>query len=341
MSTVDKTEPALHGDNPVASTSSAQSDRQALCTVAFERTRMPMVIADASIADSPIVLANEAFLNLTGYTADEVIGKNCRFLQGPGTSREAIQGVRTALAQGREVDVELLNYRKDGSAFWNQLHISPIRDDSGTVIYYFASQIDVTEFRRIERLEESEHRLLKEVDHRSKNVMAVVNSIVRLSNSEDPAQYASSIQHRVEALARIHVLLAENGWKPISLGALIGQQLEAFKGLSADLSGEKSVTVDPVNAQPVALLIHELISNAATHGALASPSGKLAITWRPSLTDGFEIDWREFGGAAPRTERKSGFGSIMIDGLIRKQMGGTIEREWKDEGLSVFIRLPS
>jgi PAS domain S-box-containing protein len=331
----------VHGDSPVASSPEVRADRKELCTVAFERTRMPMVIADATGPNNPIILANKSFLDLTGYSSSEVIGKDCRFLQGAGTSEAAIAEIRSGLAQGREVDVELINYRKDGSSFWNQLHISPIRDDAGTVIYYFASQIDVSDYRRIERLEASEHRLLKEVDHRSKNVLAVVNSIVRLSNAEDPTQYAASIQHRIEALALVHVLLASKGWAPIPLGELIGQQIRSFGSFRAELHGPDEVAVDAVNAQPVALVIHELSANAATHGSLASPSGTISITWRVSASGGYEIDWLERGGAAPRHERKPGFGSVMVDGLVRRQMGGTIERDWADDGLSVFIKLPA
>ncbi|MFN7025678.1 MAG: PAS domain-containing protein, partial [Pseudorhizobium sp.] len=154
----------VHGDVPVASLPTGFGDRKELGTVAFERTRMPMVMTDARLQDNPIVLANQAFLQLTGYAADEVLGRNCRFLQGTSTSAAAIAELRLAIAEGREVDVELLNYRKDGTVFWNQLHVTPIHDDAGDIAYFFASQIDITEFRKVQSLEASEHRLLMEVD---------------------------------------------------------------------------------------------------------------------------------------------------------------------------------
>jgi PAS domain S-box-containing protein len=169
--------------------------------MAFERTRMPMVVVDARAADYPIVLANKSFLDLTGYTAEEVIGRNCRFLQGIDTSPAAVAKIRAILREERTADVEILNYRKDGTAFWNRLHVSPIQDDDGKLLYFFGSQIDVTEYRRVRALEETEHRLLKEVDHRTKNALAIVESIVRLSNTESPARYAASIQNRVQAIA--------------------------------------------------------------------------------------------------------------------------------------------
>ena len=186
---------------------------------------MPMVITDARLPDNPIVLANKAFLELTGYSADEVIGRNCRFLQGEDTSAEAVAEIRRAIEGEHDLEIEILNYRKDGSAFWNQLGLSPVHNDAGKLLYFFASQIDVTELRKIQILEESEHRLLKEVDHRARNALAVVNSIVRLSRADDAARYADAIQKRVAVLAQAHTLLAERGWVELPLHEVIADQL--------------------------------------------------------------------------------------------------------------------
>jgi PAS domain S-box-containing protein len=115
----------LHGDLPSASAKAALADRKELAAIAFERTRMPMVVTDARKPDHPIVLANKSFLELTGFTAEEVIGRNCRFLQGPATSPIAVAEIRAGIADEREVSVESLNYKKGGEAFWNRLHLSP------------------------------------------------------------------------------------------------------------------------------------------------------------------------------------------------------------------------
>lgn len=193
----------LHGDSPSASSKVASADRKELAAIAFERTRMPMVVADARAPDLPIVLANKSFLELTGYAAEEVLGRNCRFLQGPATSPTAVAEIRAGIADEREVDVEILNYKKSGEQFWNRLHLSPVHGDDGQILYVFGSQIDITDYRRIEALEASEHRLLREVDHRAKNVLAIVDSIVRLSNAEDPALYAASSRPSARACPRL------------------------------------------------------------------------------------------------------------------------------------------
>src|SRR5579875_1123264 len=141
-------ERSFRGDPPAAADPGVLPDRRELALVAVERTRMPMVVTDPRQPDNPIVLANAAFLQLTGYEAEEVLGRNCRFLQGRDTDPADVDLIRRELAKGEDhISVELLNYRKDGSVFWNQLAISPVTDESGAVIYYFASQKDVTERR--------------------------------------------------------------------------------------------------------------------------------------------------------------------------------------------------
>jgi PAS domain S-box-containing protein len=299
-----------------------------------------MVVTDPRQPDNPIVLANEAFLNFSGYTAQEVIGRNCRFLQGPGTSPLAIAELRSGLAEQKDVNVELLNYRKDGSPVWVQLHISPIRDDSGELAYYFGSQLDVTEQRRIEGLEASEHRLLMEVDHRARNVLAVVNGIVRLSRSDDPARYAASIQQRVQALALAHTLLADVGWRRVPLEALLRQQITPFGAGRVTLGGPQ-ILLPADQVQPMALMVHELIANTASHGALSRRDGTLAVTWSV-VTDvgGFELQWKETGGPAPAGPPTPGFGMVMIRGVVESQLRGRVRFDWEPDGLTVTVTVP-
>ncbi|WP_171058148.1 diguanylate cyclase domain-containing protein [Modestobacter altitudinis] len=108
-----------------------------------------IVIADASLPGLPLVYVNTAFLRLTGYSADEVLGRNCRFLQGSGTDPTQVQPISRRLLAGRDVHTVLLNYRRDGSAFWNEVHISPVTDAGGNITHYIGNQLDVTS--RVER----------------------------------------------------------------------------------------------------------------------------------------------------------------------------------------------
>lgn len=111
---------------------------------AVRATRMPIVITDPRQNDNPIIFANPAFVRLTGYAPEEIIGHNCRFLQGPGTDPRDVARIRTAVTERRGVELAILNYRKDGTTFWNQLLLAPVLDAQGEVAYFFASQYDVT-----------------------------------------------------------------------------------------------------------------------------------------------------------------------------------------------------
>jgi PAS domain S-box-containing protein len=111
---------------------------------AVRATRMPMLITDPARPDNPIVFCNDAFSKLTGYSRAEILGHNCRFLQGEETDRQAVADIRDAIERRVSIEVELLNYKKNGERFWNRLLISPVFDDEGQVTYFFASQFDVT-----------------------------------------------------------------------------------------------------------------------------------------------------------------------------------------------------
>ncbi|SFP62105.1 PAS domain S-box-containing protein [Sphingomonas rubra] len=117
---------------------------------AVKTTRMPMTVTDPHRPDNPIIFCNEAFTFMTGYTEDEIVGSNCRFLQGPETDREVIGQVAAAIAAREEVAVEVLNYRKNGSTFWNALFVSPVFDEEGKLLYYFGSQLDISRRREAE-----------------------------------------------------------------------------------------------------------------------------------------------------------------------------------------------
>ena len=327
---------------PVLSAAASFQDRSAhrdLGMVAMERTRTPMVVTDPRLPDNPIVLANNAFFEMTGYGADEVIGRNCRFLQGRDTDEASIAEIREAVADQREFTIEILNYHRDGRPFWNQLMLSPVFDEDGSLRYFFASQIDVTHRRTAQHLEATEHRLLKEVDHRAKNALALVQGIVRLTRSSDPAAYARIVQGRVDALARAHGLLAEAGWHGVPIGRLLHGEAEPF-GLQHIHCDGPGVLIASPQVQPFALLIHELLSNAAFHGALSARAGTIEICWHLSDADELIMHWREAGGPSPAATPSPGLGSAMMEAMVERQLRGRAAFDWRPDGLSCEIRFP-
>ena len=134
---------------------------------AVRATRMPMVISDPRQPDNPIVFANDSFCRLTGYSRHEIVGRNCRFLQGEGTDPAAVARIRRAVQQVQSIEIDIRNYRKDGAPFWNRLLMAPVHDATGRLIFFFASQVDVTlERERLAGLESHNAALIAELGDR-------------------------------------------------------------------------------------------------------------------------------------------------------------------------------
>jgi non-specific serine/threonine protein kinase len=110
----------------------------------LERIEQSFVITDPSLPDHPIVFASDGFMDFTGYSVDEILGRNCRFLQGPKTDRAAVAKIRQAIELGEECTVRLLNYTKSGKQFWNMFTLAPVRDDQGIVRFFAGVQVDIT-----------------------------------------------------------------------------------------------------------------------------------------------------------------------------------------------------
>jgi len=201
-------------------------DNNTIFFAAVKTTRMPMIVTDPNQSDNPIVFANPAFINMTGYGWDELIGRNCRLLQGPDTDRETIAEVRRAVEQRCETSVEILNYKKNGAAFWNALFVSPVYDNAGNLIYFFASQLDVTRRRDAEeglrqaQKMEAVGQLTGGVAHDFNNLLTVIQGFSDvLKNQID----GSGEFDRKKAARSINAVL-----QAAERGASLTQQLLAF-----------------------------------------------------------------------------------------------------------------
>ncbi len=214
---------------------------------------------------------------------------------------------------------------------------------------------DVTERKREQ---ERELLLAREVDHRARNVLAVVRSIVKLSRADDPREFADAVEGRVSALARAHTLLARDRWTGAELGDIAREELAAYGTAGpADGHADTRVTLDgpalrlrPDVVQPLSMVLHELATNAAKYGALSIAAGRISLSWRlaPAPPDSVEqgtrilLRWQEQGGpaiAGPPARR--GFGTIVVEATVRSQLGGEVSREWAAGGLRCDIAIPA
>lgn len=163
-------------------------------------TRMAMTLSDPNLPDNPLIFCNPAFIEQTGYAEAEALGRNCRFLQGPGTDRVAVEKIRNAIKNQSAVSVDIYNYHRDGRGFWNSLYISPVFDTDGRLVHYFASQLDVTELKTA-NLRQGQHldavgALASGVAHTFNNLITTV-----LSSIDKASRQASNDSQRIQ-LAR-------------------------------------------------------------------------------------------------------------------------------------------
>jgi PAS domain S-box-containing protein len=189
---------------------------------AVQTTRMPMIVTDPHQPDNPIIFCNEAFSFMTGYTEAEILGHNCRFLQGPETDRSVIAQVRAAVEKVEEIAVEVLNYRKNGSTFWNALFISPVYGPTGDLLYFFASQLDISRRREAEEaLHEAQKmeavgKLTGGIAHDFNNLLQVIQGYTDILEARsDPGDRAA--QRAIEAIS-----------SAAQRGSTLTQQLLAF-----------------------------------------------------------------------------------------------------------------
>ncbi len=213
----------LHVPAPhLTDASPPEGARHDIFFAAVETTRMPMIVTDPNRPDNPIVFCNKAFVKMTGYTPADIVGHNCRFLQGPETDQSVIDQVRDAIARQEEVAVEVLNYRKNGSTFWNALFVSPVFDAAGKLIYFFGSQLDIS---RRKEAEEALHQAQKMeavgkltggIAHDFNNLLQVVLGYVDLLDGRIDANDRSA-RRAIEAIGAA-----------ANRGATLTQQLLAF-----------------------------------------------------------------------------------------------------------------
>ncbi len=196
--------------------------------------------------------------------------------------------------------------------------------------------------------EQRQALLASEVDHRAKNALAVAQSVVALTRAEDPAAFRAAVTGRITALARAHTLLASESWAGAPLATIIANEMAPYQDLAAGPEGGRiRIAGDPVDlapgaVQPVAMTLHELATNAAKHGALSVPEGRLDVKWRRLPDGGLRLDWHEQGGpplSGPPSRR--GFGATLIEATMRRQLGGDMRLDWRPDGLRIEMELPA
>jgi PAS domain S-box-containing protein len=310
--------------------------------VAAETTRMAMVFTDATKPDNPIIFANDSFLSLAGYGREEVLGKSFNFLMAHGADTEALTRIKAAFEGSSSSGAEVLYRRKDGGEFWAAVFISPVRDEGGDIVQYFASVVDLTEHKEDEA---QLKMLIDELNHRVKNILSTVQSIVwqTLRTTSDPQVIRESIESRLFALSRSHDLLTREKWEGAGLLDIVHDALEPF-GVSGGRADRIAVTGEnmrfpPKSALALGIAFNELATNAVKYGALSNAAGSILIAWTMETTpigQRLLLNWKEKDGPPVTPPAHKGFGS----GVIEHGLEGTIHLDYRPDGLVCTMDIP-
>lgn len=298
--------------------------------------------------DGIIATWNYGAERLFGYTADEVIGKPITILMPPDRHNEE-PGIIARIRKGERIaHYETVRRRKDGSPIEISLTVSPIKDAAGKVIGASKIARDITERRRAQ---EQLEILLREMNHRVKNLFALASGLVSLSarSARTPAELADAVRDRLGALARAHELTlpnfaakGQNGDRATTLSALARTIVFPYVDPENGSDGRFTISGPDVAiggsaVTSLALLLHEFATNAAKYGALSSPRGRVDIEW--SVRDGkLDLTWRERGGPPLAGEPQGeGFGGLISRTTVSGQLDGQLSRDWRPEGLVVHL----
>jgi PAS domain S-box-containing protein len=345
---------------------------------AVRLTRMPMLVTDATLPGNPITFANPAFVELSGYSLDELLGQEPHFMNGEGTDPAAIRSYTAAMHAGRDENLEIVQYRKDGSAFRAMLFASPVDDGQGAVTSHFLSYLDITRRWEAEQdlrtltveleervagrtaeLEAANGRrtnlvaerelLLMEVNHRAKNSLAVAGALLGLQarRQPDPAVRVlfEEAQERLNSMARVHDLLSKSeSAQRINLATYLAQLCEALGGIAdrnrirLRAEADTGILLDADTAFPLGIVLTELITNALKYAFPGSRTGTVLAQAQWVDAGHVELLVRD-DGAGMGELREGSLGYGLVRSMV-KQICGSIAVE-SISGVAVRITFPN
>jgi PAS domain S-box-containing protein len=278
-----------------------------------------------------------------GYKVAEIIDHTDDDLI-PVDSREAvIEMKRSVLESGQPKDRELQIFDGDIPS-WYDFHVEPVRGVNKQIVGLACAVVDITASKEGE---EHLRLLMREISHRSKNLLAIIQAMARQT-----ARHAGSIDDflnqfnaRVQALARSHDLLVQQNWHGAGLHDLLRSQLSPYVDteLSPVTIEGPAVLLKPETAQNLGLALHELAANASKYGALSVPSGRIVVRWAEvsdGKGDGVELTWSESGGPTVGVPAKRGFGSMLIQQNLARSLESEVELKFENDGVSCRIMIP-
>ena len=281
--------------------------------------------------DGIITSWNKAAERIFGYSASEAIGQPITLVIPEDRQSEEIE-ILTRIRRGERIDhFETVRQRKDGSLIDISLTISPVKDAKGIIVGASKIARDITEQKRNQ---EQISVLAREAEHRTKNILSNVQAIINLSQSDTSESLKEVISGRIQAMANVHSLFVETRWIGAEVSAIAKQELAPYldeHDTRVRMEGLPTV-LEPAAAQAIAVVLHELATNASKYGALSNAKGQIRFTWSRSEDGQLALRWTELGGPSAKAPERKGFGSRLIEGTI-SPLGGKVLFDWRSEGL--------
>ncbi len=285
--------------------------------------------------------ANGALCRILGWPHKELIVKSLRDI----SHRDDLANDLAQIAQirGGKIDSYSMDkryLRKGGEIVWCRPTVSCVRRSDGSIEYFV---IVVEEISARKHAEEQLHLLMRECNHRAKNMLSLVQAIARQTAGREPEHFVRRFNERIQALAASQDLLIRNHWQGANLEDLVRAQLAHF----ADLIGSRIAVDGPrlhlnaAAAQAIGLTLHELATNAGKYGALSTGAGRVDVRWEMTGSDTFTMSWTESNGPPTRPPDRRGFGSTVIDSMAKGSLGGEVQLDYGASGLVWRLTCPA
>ena len=295
--------------------------------------------------DGWIFWYNERWYDYTGTTLGDMEGWGWRRVHHPDHIDRVVARIQRSWETGEPWEDTFPLKSRDGEWRWFLSRALPVRDDTGEVVRWFGTNTDITELREAE---ERQKLLLDELNHRVKNTLAAVQSLARQSarGAGSVESFMEKFEPRVLALSRTHRLLARDTWQGADLMEVVSETLAPFaqEGASRVHVLGPGVRLAPTAAVTLAMAMHELATNAAKHGALSIPEGRVSVTWSLDLGGGrrpaLNFIWQEAGGPPVAPSDRRGFGWRFIEQGVISELAGEVDLELREDGAQCRMRLP-